>query len=91
MKNALLIFSIVFFLFGLYTFISHNWNDNSIPDVSLSDEMRSCILNPECQNSNGKLIIGFTLPPNWDDPHSRGKMVLQAVYEGEEDTYPLYK
>ncbi len=71
--------------------VSCNEEENSLPIISLSDEMRNCILNPECQNSSGQLIIGFTLPADWDSPYYRGPIVLEAVYEGDSETFPLYK
>lgn len=75
----------------LLFFVSCHEAESSLPDISLSEEMRNCILNPEYRNTNGKLIIGFTLPPDWDSPYYRGPIVLQAVYEGDEAIYPLYK
>lgn len=49
----------------------------------LSPELKALISNPDYASPEGKLIIGFTFPPDIDDPNSRGPLGMVPVYEGE--------
>ena len=49
----------------------------------LSPELKSCIKNPECASSDGRLIIGYTIDPKTLNPDYRGPGYMVAVYEGD--------
>ena len=49
----------------------------------LSPELKSCIKNPDCASSDGRLIIGYTFDQTTVDPEYRGPGYMVPVLEGD--------